>query len=146
MQIRKMTIEDYDGVYQLWLSTPGMGLNTADDSKEGIEKYLNRNPETCFIAQEGSEIVGVIMSGHDGRRGFIYHAAVKASTRTQGIGSALVGKAMFALEAEGINKVALVVRSCNVLGSSFWEKRGFKIQEDVVYRSRNINQLSHINT
>jgi len=146
MQIRKMTIEDYDGIYRLWLSTPGMGLNTADDSKEGIEKYLLRNPETCFVAQEGGDIIGVIMSGHDGRRGFIYHTAVKTSKRGLGIGSALVEKAMSALEREGINKAALVVRTTNTLGSSFWEKRGFNVQEDVAYRSKNINHLTHINT
>lgn len=50
MQICKMTIDDYDEVYELWLNTPGMGLNDMDDSKEGIEKYMKRNPNTCFVA------------------------------------------------------------------------------------------------
>ena len=146
MLIKKMTIEDYEGVYNLWLSTPGMGLNTTDDSKEGIKKYLNRNPETCFIAKEGKEIIGVIMSGHDGRRGFIYHLAVKVSERSQGIGGALVNKAVSALEKEGINKVALVVFGSNETGNSFWEKHGFTMRNDLVYRNKNIKELKHIDT
>ena len=71
MIIRIMTIDDYEGVYKLWMSCAGMGLNNLDDSKEGIEKFLRRNPETCFVAEEDAEIVGVILSGNDGRRGYI---------------------------------------------------------------------------
>ena len=52
MKIRKMVIEDYEKVYQLWMSCAGMGLNNLDDSKEGIEKFLRRNPDTCFVAED----------------------------------------------------------------------------------------------
>ena len=69
MNIRLMTINDYDRVYALWISTPNMGLNNVDDSREGIERYLRRNPCSCFVAEEKDEISGVILSGHDGRRG-----------------------------------------------------------------------------
>ena len=146
MQIRKMTIHDYDGVYRLWLNTPGMGLNTSDDSKDGIEKYLLRNPNTCFVAEKDDEIIGVIMSGHDGRRGYIHHTAVKTSERGQCIGKLLVESAMNALEKEGINKVALVVFDDNEAGNRFWEKIGFTVQEDLVYRNKNINPLERIDT
>ena len=141
-----MNISDYDGIYQLWLDTPGMGLNTTDDSKEGIEKYLLHNPNTCFVAEKGNEIVGVIMSGHDGRRGYIHHTAVKVSERTQGIGGSLLDSAMAALNAEGINKVALVVFGRNKIGNSFWENRDFTTREDLIYRNKNINQLDRIDT
>ncbi len=146
MEIRRMTPADYDRVYALWLSTPGMGLNTTDDSQAGIEKYLARNPSTCFVAEEGDEIVGVILSGHDGRRGFIHHTAVKASERNRGIGSALVDRAMEALESEGIQKVALVVFARNQIGNSFWEKRGFSKREDLNYRNRAIRGRTRIDT
>jgi len=146
MEIRRMTPEDYDRVYALWLATPGMGLNTTDDSRAGIEKYLARNPFTCFVAEEGGEIVGVILSGHDGRRGFIHHTAVKASERNRGIGSALVERAMEALENEGIQKVALVVFGRNQIGNDFWEKRGFTRREDLNYRNRAIRALTRIDT
>jgi ribosomal protein S18 acetylase RimI-like enzyme len=123
-----------------------MGLNTTDDSREGIAKYLARNPSTCFVAEEGGEIVGVILSGHDGRRGFIHHTAVKESRRGRGIGSALVERAMGALEKEGIQKVALVVFQRNQTGNAFWEKRGFTRREDLAYRNRAIRELTRIDT
>lgn len=144
MLIRKMTIKDYDGVYSLWLGTPGMGLNTADDSREGIAKYLARNPNTCFIAENNGEIIGVILSGNDGRRGFIHHTAVKVSERGQGIGRSLVETAMTALKNEGMTKVALVVFSKNETGNGFWEKLGFSSRSDLVYRNRNIVELEKI--
>lgn len=146
MQIYKMTIDDYEEVYELWLHTPGMGLNDVDDSKEGIEKYIIRNPNTCFVAKENEKIIGVIMSGHDGRRGYIYHTAVAVSERKKGIGTALVDMAMEALSYEGINKVAFVVFSKNETGNSFWEKKGFEGRKDLIYRNKAIVDLKRIDT
>jgi len=146
MEIRLMNIKDYTDVYRLWNNTPGMGLNATDDSEEGIRKYLKRNPSTCFVAEENDDIIGVIMSGHDGRRGFIHHTAVKASERKRGIGGLLVKHAMTALENEGINKVALVVFDKNEIGNSFWENQGFTCREDLNYRNKNINDLRRIDT
>lgn len=146
MKIRTMTIDDYDKVYELWINTPGMELNDLDDSKDGIEKYLKRNPKTCFVAVKENSIVGVIISGHDGRRGYIYHTAVAVSEQKQGIGSALVNAAFTALEKEGINKVALVVFSRNDTGNHFWEKCGFTKRNDLIYRNRQIKNLVRIDT
>lgn len=141
MIIRTMKIEDYEKVYDLWINTEGMGLNTADDSREGIEKYLLRNPDTCFVAEDNGNIAGVIMSGHDGRRGFIYHIAVKQEYRRQGIGKNLAASALAALEAEGIQKAALVVFEKNAPGNLFWEKIGFTVREDLIYRNKSIQKL-----
>lgn len=146
MQIRLMRLEDYSRVYQLWLSCKGMGLNDLDDSPEGIERYLRRNPETCFVAQEDGRIVGVILSGHDGRRGFIHHTAVHPDHRGKGIGTALVEEAMAALERCGIHKAALVVFARNQTGNDFWERLGFTSREDLVYRNRAIRELKRIDT
>ena len=141
-----MTIADYDALYDLWLHIPGMGLNTTDDSREGIAQYLKRNPTTCFVAEADGKLIGVIMAGHDGRRGYIYHTAVLPEYRKQGIAMALVDHAMQALEAEGIHKTALVVFASNELGNGFWEHIGFTKREDLVYRNRNIHPLEKINT
>ena len=142
-----MTSEDYDGAYQLWLNTPGMGLNTTDDSREGISAYLSRNPTSCFVAEDyEGKIVGVILAGHDGRRGMIYHTAVSGALQKSGIGTALVEHAMQALEREGIHKVALVVFGRNEKGNGFWEKRGFTRRDDLVYRNRSISNLTRIDT
>ena len=146
MIIRTMTINDYGMVYDLWLDTPNMGLNNLDDSKEGIGKYLERNPRTCFVAEKDSKIIGVILSGHDGRRGYIHHTAVDKNEQRGGIGSALVAAAMSALEREGINKAALVVFGKNEKGNAFWEKQGFAAREDLVYRNKAITDLTRIDT
>lgn len=142
MLIRKMTINDYEEVYQLWANTSGMGMRSIDDSKKGIEKYLNRNPETCFVAEAENKIIGIILSGHDGRRGFIYHTAVCDTVRKQGIGTSLVKAAMEALKEEGINKVALVAFGTNSLGNSFWKSQGFNAREDLVYRNKSLNNTN----
>ena len=146
MEIKKMTINDYDEVYKLWINTPGMGLNNIDDSREGIERYLKRNPDTCFIAKKKNKIVGVILSGHDGRRGYIHHTAVAVNKRRQGIGKALLSAALNALEKEGINKVALVAFSKNEIGNRFWEKNGFIVRDDLVYRNKELRKMVRIDT
>ena len=142
--VRKMVIGDYEKVYNLWAHTAGMGLNTTDDSKDGIARYLARNPNTCFVEELEGELIGVIMSGHDGRRGFIYHTAVKEEVRQQGIGEKLVRSALAALEQEGIHKVALVVFGKNKTGNLFWEKMGFTVRDDLAYRNKNIHELERI--
>ena len=146
MEIRKCTLDDYEAIYALWLSTPGMGLNDIDDSRSGIEKYLKRNPNTCFVAETNGSIAGVILSGHDGRRGYIHHMTVSNANRNQGIGSALLDSALQALQGEGISKVALVVFKRNEIGNSFWESKGFCVREDLVYRNKALTALQRIDT
>ncbi|NCB93811.1 MAG: GNAT family N-acetyltransferase [Clostridia bacterium] len=141
-----MTIADYESIYDLWIHMPGMGLNTTDDSRDGIGKYLERNPHTCFVAEEDQKIVGVIISGHDGRRGFIYHTAVLPEFQKCGTGRKLVEHAMRALEEQGIHKVALVAFSRNEAGNAFWEKMGFSCRDDLTYRNKSIHSLERIDT
>ncbi len=146
MNIRLMGPADYDRVYALWLSCKGMGLNDVDDSREGIGRYLARNPQTCFVAEEEGCIIGVILSGHDGRRGFIHHTAVSPDCRCRGIGKTLVERALAALAGQGITKVALVVFARNQTGNGFWEKMGFSAREDLVYRNRALVVLRRMDT
>lgn len=135
-----MTPADYEDVFQLWIEAPGMGLNTLDDSRKGIARYLSRNPNTCFIARVNGSLVGAILSGHDGRRGFIYHTAVRVSQRKKGIGRILVQHALGALKAEGIHKVAFVAFKSNESGNSFWEHLGFTARNDLLYRNMVITE------
>ncbi|HYF84595.1 MAG TPA: GNAT family N-acetyltransferase [Clostridia bacterium] len=139
MEIRMMAISDYEKVHELWTNTAGMGMRSLDDSKEGIAKFLKRNPNTNFVAIIDDTIVGVILSGHDGRRGYIYHTAVEIKYRGNGIGKSLVDKALEALEKEGINKVALVVFKNNDIGNAFWYSIGFEERVDLNYRNKSIN-------
>ena len=146
MNIRKMVINDYDEVYALWMSCAGMGLNNLDDSKEGIDKFLKRNPDTCLVAEYDSQIVGAIIVGNDGRRGYIYHTAVNPQYRKRGIARQLVETSIQGLKQCGINKVALVVFDNNENGNAFWEKLGFTVREDLVYRNKAITEMIRIDT
>lgn len=146
MNIRKMVINDYEAVYALWMSCAGMGLNDLDDSRDGIEKFLIRNPDTCFVAETEENIVGVIIVGNDGRRGYIYHTAVSPEYRRQGIAGRLVDTALLALKRCGVNKAALVVFDRNEAGNRFWENRGFIVREDLVYRNKAMAEMIRIDT
>lgn len=146
MLIRSMDNNDYERVYQLWMSCKGMGLNDLDDSREGIEQFLKRNPDTCFVAEQNGKIIGSIICGNDGRRGYIYHTAVASDYRKKGIGTVLVETTLQALKNLGINKAALVVFSKNAEGNAFWEKLGFTVRKDLVYRNKSITEMIRIDT
>lgn len=130
-----MDISDYDALRHLWLNTAGLALNSIDDSREGIEKCLLRNPTTCFVAEEKGRLLGGILAGHDGRRGFIYHLAVEDDQRQRGIGRALTNAANEALRHEGIVKVALLVLQENENANRYWEHVGYTTHPEIVYRN-----------
>ncbi|WP_346920700.1 GNAT family N-acetyltransferase [Clostridium sp. UBA7339] len=140
MEIVEMKISNYQDIFKLWTSTPGMGLRNLDDSKEGIDKFLRRNPTTNFIAEEDGKIVGSILCGHDGRRGYVYHTAVDMRYRGKGIGKKLVNSVINALKREGINKAALVVFNNNEVGNGFWRSMGWEKREDLNYYNLSINK------
>ncbi|WP_201544442.1 GNAT family N-acetyltransferase [Psychrobacter sp. H7-1] len=150
MTIRQMTLDDYEAVYQLWINTPNMGLNDVDDAKEGIARMLKRNPTLSFVAEvereDSTQIVGVIISGEDGRRGYIYHTAVDVAYRNQGIGEALVNHVMDAMKALSISKVGLFIFQRNEIGNGFWERLGFAVRDDLYYRNKAIIELERIDT
>lgn len=131
--IRVMTIEDYDGLYQLWNTIEGMGIRSIDDSREGIERFLKRNPSTSIVAEEDGKIVGGILCGHDGRRGCFYHVCVAEGYRHKGIGTAMAEKAIEALRKEKINKVSLIAFQRNLGGNVFWKKIKWEERTDLNY-------------
>ena len=146
MQIHTMTIADYKKVYELWMSCKNMGFNDIDDSKEGITRFLERNPNTSFVAMENDELLGIILGGHDGRPGYIYHMSVAEKYRKKEIGSSLVKKCLESFKNEKISKVALLVFKYNETGNAFWEKQGFILREDVNYRNIGLRELVRIDT
>ena len=122
--IRTMTIEDYDEVYRLWTKIRGFGLRSVDDSREGIKRFLSRNPSTSVVAWEDEKVVGSILCGHDGRRGCLYHVCVDEDYRRRGIGKAMGVYAMEELKKEQINKVGLIEFTRNDIGNAFWNTIG----------------------
>lgn len=146
MMLRLLTARDFAALHALWTATPGMGLNDVDDSPEGVARFLRRNPTTCFASVADGQLIGCILAGHDGRRGYIYHTAVRQEYQRQGIGHALVRAALDALKAEGIAKVALVAFRRNEKGNAFWEKEGFILREDLAYRNIALTGIRRIDT
>jgi ribosomal protein S18 acetylase RimI-like enzyme len=137
VNIRIMTPDDFDGIAKVWEKHDG--TNPVDDSREGLTRYLRRNPATSFVAEDNGTIVGTILAGHDGRRGIFHHVVVASQYRGQGIGRMLVENAVEALRKEKINKVLLVVFTHNDNGNQFWEHMGFTVREDLFYRNKCIN-------
>ena len=139
--IKQVTIDDYDQLFELWNSTEQSrrALNPVDDSREGIERYLKRNPNTCFAAVQDGRIIGVILTGHDGRRGIIHHMCVYPEFRRMGIAAQLVSLAEDALKKEGIQKVFGLVFTDNEAGNLFWEKQGYSLRTNLNYRNKSLN-------
>ena len=142
--ISVMTMDDYPSLFSLWKNTPNMGLRTLDDSPEGISAFLARNPTSSFVAYENSELVGAILCGHDGRRGYIYHTVVSPAYRRRGIASALVDAAVHALKQEGITRVCLNVMETNESGKRFWLHRGWEQKEFLGFYSKAITDRENL--
>ncbi len=124
MQFRNLEISDYDAVMALWRACAGVSLRDAD-SREGIERYLMRNPGLSFVALEGGQIIGTIMAGHDGKRGYIQHLAVADRWRKHGVATQLVANCLDALKSAGIVKSHVHVLGDNRAGRGFWLRRGW---------------------
>lgn len=145
IKIRPVVIEDYDLIYELWNSTEQSkrALNPVDDSREGIERYLKRNPTTCFLAYDGNDskkIAGVILTGHDGRRAIIHHLCVHPDCRRQGIARLLVKRAEQALSDEGITKIFGLVFKDNDIANAFWENQGYSLRTNLNYRNKSLDK------
>ena len=138
--IRPMTIEDYEEVYALWTTISGLGLRSIDDSREGVERFLKRNPGLSVVAESEGRIIGAILCGHDGRRGCLYHVCVEKEFRRHGVGRAMAVFCMRALKEEKINKVSLIAFRRNEGGNAFWKEVGWTFREDLNYYDFVLNE------
>ena len=134
---RVMTMDDYPGAFRLWESCEGLGLSSAD-TREAIDGYLRRNPGSSFVADRGGEVIGTVVAGHDGRRGYIYHLAVAPDSRGRGIGSKLVRLALDELSGTGIRKCHIMVLSENANGRAFWEAERWTHRPDICLYSADL--------
>jgi N-acetylglutamate synthase len=133
--VRLMTIDDYDPVIALWQASEGVGLGDVD-TRPAIEGYLRRNDGMSFVAVEAGRIVGAVLCGTDGRRGYMHHLAVAAECKGRGIGGGLVQRCLAALAERGIVKCHIFALAPNVLARNFWAKHGWKLREDLVVMSK----------
>ena len=140
MEIRVMKAEDYDKLYELWMTIKGFGIRSIDDSREGVARFLKRNPTTSVTAWDGDTLIGAILCGHDGRQGCFYHVCVREDLRKHGIGKAMAVAAMKALQEEKINKVCLIAFADNQVGNEFWKSVGWTFRQDMNYYEFILNQ------
>ena len=130
MQIRPMTIEDYEEIFEMWQITSKRALSKANE-KSQIERYLKRNAGLSQVAVADGKIVGTVLAGHDGRRGFIHHMAVLPEYRRKRIGHTLAETAIEKIKAEGIDKTHIFCYQSNETGQNFWRDFGFEKREDI---------------
>lgn len=138
MTIDELRMDDYDAAYRLWENTRGIGLSSAD-SREAIGRYLARNPGISSAAREGGRLVGALLAGHDGRRGFLHHLVVAADQRGRGAGAALVQRSLERLKAEGIAKCHIFLMNDNEQGRGFWKAVGWQPRTDIAVCSRSLD-------
>ena len=142
IEIRPMKIEDYDEIFAMWQITTKRALSDAD-SRDNIGFYLNRNPGMSQVALVNGKIVGTVLCGHDGRRGFIHHMAVAEEYRRHNIAKRMAQTALDALEKDGIKKTHIFCYTNNNLGQSFWTALGWQKRDDVfVFSYTNSKELA----
>lgn len=127
----------YDELLALWKGTPGMGLSSADE-KEHLAVFLRRNRGLSFAAVKDGKIVGTVLAGHDGRRGFLYHLCTAESERKRGLGRRLAERALAGLARRGIAKCHVMVFADNEQGKGFWIRFGFKPRGDIALFSKDL--------
>ena len=136
VEIRAMTINYYEQMIALWEVSQGVELSNAD-SRENIASFLQRNPGLSFVACDGRQLVGTVLCGHDGRRGYLHHLAVSESHRYQGIGRKLVDHALAMLQQRAIDKCHIFVVKNNREAIAFWEQIGWKDRvEELIMMSK----------
>ena len=129
--IRCLTMADYEAVLRLWRETEGVGLSESD-APGPVESFLARNPGLSRVALDGGALVGAVLCGHDGRRGYLHHLAVAKSHRHQGIGKALVAACLADLARAGIPKCNIFLFADNHEGGAFWEHNGWAKRADLL--------------
>ncbi len=137
VSLREMDISDYEAVYQLWELSENIGLSKAD-SRYSIKKFLDRNPGMSYTAWKGDVLVGAVLCGHDGRRGYIHHLMVHPDHRREGIGKSLVSRCIYALTRIGIQKCHLFIFEDNTGGNKFWQSLGWTKRVELTMMSQEI--------
>ena len=135
VKIKDFTIDSYEDVFALWQQCEGVGLGESD-SKDNILLFLNRNPGMSFLAETENKLVGAVLAGHDGRRGYIHHLAVLPDHRKMGIGRMLVDNCLKVLKKAGILKCHIFIFNDNVNGQKFWKSIGWTHRNDICVISK----------
>ena len=131
ISVEALTADDYDEVVALWQGCAGVGLNESDE-RQPLTAFLARNPGLSLVARRDGAVIGAVLCGHDGRRGYLHHLAVAESHRGQGLGRAMVSRCLASLAVLGIPKCNVFVYADNDVGAGFWRAQGFASRNDLL--------------
>jgi N-acetylglutamate synthase len=134
MVLRNMEVPDYGALMELWSRFPGNTM-TGADNPDDFADFLRRNGKYCFVAVAGTAVVGSVMAGNDGRRGYVYHLAVNDELQGRGMGRKLMDACENELRRDGIEKAHLFIYADNP-AISFYEKVGWHRRTDIVTMSK----------
>lgn len=141
LQYRPMHPGDIDAALRLWGTTDGVGLSGADEPGQ-LRRFLEANEGLCWCAVAGERLVGTVLCGSDGRRGYLYHVAVDGREQRSGVGRRLVARTLDAARARGITKCHAMVFADNERGRAFWERLGWSLRDDLVVYSRDLEAIA----
>ncbi|HVF70917.1 MAG TPA: GNAT family N-acetyltransferase [Chthoniobacterales bacterium] len=137
---REFVIEDYDGAFAVWSGEEGIEI-CEGDSREEIAEYLARNPGLSRVAEDNGEIIGAVLCGHDGRRGWIYHLAVAKNHRGKGAAKLLIGDCIRGLAKTGLKRAIILVAGDNPIGREFWLRNGWELIDGAVPMGKDLPLL-----
>lgn len=140
--IKPMSIADYDEVLHLWQNSEGVGLNESD-TRIAVASFLKRNPGMSFVARNGTVVIGAILCGHDGRRGYLHHLAVSPAHRRKGLGTRLVARCLAKLKQLRIVKCNIFLYNDNIDGEQFWRRNGWERRPDIFLVQMNLISSRH---
>jgi N-acetylglutamate synthase len=140
VQISEMATADYAEVLALWRSTEGVGLNEAATA-EIVHSYLVRNPGLNLVARHAGRIVGAVLCGHDGRRGYLHHLALAGPFRRHGIGK-LIEQCLAKLGNLGIQKCNIFLYADNEPGERFWKNSGWVERSELKVLTKEIRAVT----
>lgn len=130
-RIRAMVIDDYPAVLDLWQRSEGIGLNESD-TREAVDAYLRRNPGMSAVSESDADvIVGAVLCGHDGRRGYLHHLAVEPAFRRHGLGRQLLAWSFERFQEAGVPRCNILVFQDNESGADFWSHNGWNARTDL---------------
>jgi len=138
IEILPMAVDDLEAVAVVWNATEGVGMNESD-GPEQLRGFLDRNPGLSLIARDGSRLVGAVLCGHDGRRGFLYHLAVLTDYRKRGLGRAMVDRCLKSLSMLGLLRCNILIYVDNHSGEQFWKKAGWYDRSELKLLQRDIS-------
>jgi ribosomal protein S18 acetylase RimI-like enzyme len=133
MEFEKFSIKDYDRVLEIWKETELSVVSS--DSKKQVERMIKRNPRLCFVGRVNNKIIGVVMGGFDGRRGYVHHLAVDPDYQNRGFGRLIMKELMERFSTLKVHKVHLFVEKRNEKVINFYENLGWNLRDDLIMMS-----------